>query len=280
MKNTDHLPIEEQTPETFFREIQVEFLIHEMKDPLSVVETGLRTLLERREKYGDLSARQEKTLKRSLRNTRKAREMLYSLLEVGRSQAGCVNPSPFRLGPAVIDVIAECMETAPTGGGDPPDLDRDPKRAVAVLADFGIALDMTDAADLELRQDEIKFRQILSNLIRNALHHRRKRLDVAFSRKGDTLQVDIVDDGPGIAARHHDMIFERYARVAASDCDLPDRRGHGLGLAGARIMARTLNGDIAIQSEAGRGATFRLTLPLKLNPTDTSDPNLATRSAL
>jgi signal transduction histidine kinase len=42
------------------------------------------------------------------------------------------------------------------------------------------------------------------------------------------------------------------------------RRGHGLGLAGALILARTLGGDIKIQSELGKGATFRLNLPLKI----------------
>ncbi len=275
MKDANPPLHEDEIPETFFREIQVEFLIHELKDPLSVVETGLRSLLERREKYGDLTDRQEKTLKRSLRNTRKAREMLYGLLEVGRSQAGCVRPSCFRLGPAVLDVLGDCMETAVLGGGDPPELDKDPASVAASLSRHGVFLDMADAADLELEQDEIKFRQILSNLLRNALHHRRQQLEIAFRRDGDTLCVDITDDGIGIAARHHDVIFERYARVETPNCDLPDRRGHGLGLAGARIMARTLNGDIAIRSESGRGATFRLTLPLTL-PLNLTQPTRRT----
>lgn len=266
MKDDTPSSHEEQTPETFFREIQVEFLIHELKDPLSVVETGLRTLLERREKYGDLTTKQEKTLKRSLRNTRKAREMLYGLLEVGRSQAGCVRPSRFRLGPAVIEVVGDCIETI-TGSGDPPELAQDPAAAAADLTRYDISLDMAGTADLELKQDETKFRQILSNLLRNALHHRRKQLEIRFRQEDDRLRIDITDDGIGIPSRHHDVIFERYARVEVPECDMPDRRGHGLGLAGARIMARTLKGDIVIESEIGRGATFRLTLPTTFNPT-------------
>lgn len=263
MKNDNNPPLEKKCQESFFREIQVEFLIHEMKDPLSVVETGLRILLERRDKYGDLTARQEKTLNRSLRNARKAREMLYSLLEVGRSQAGCVRPSCFQLGPAVIDVIADCVETAALGSSEPIELRKDIDSAAATFARYGIAIDLADIADLELEQDEIKFRQILANLIRNALHHRRKQLFVSFRLDGDALRVDVTDDGLGIAARHHDVIFERYARLESPDCDLPERRGHGLGLAGARVMARTLDGDIAIKSESGKGATFCLTLPIK-----------------
>jgi two-component system, OmpR family, sensor kinase len=51
--------------EQFFREIEIEFLVHELKDPIAIIETGLRTLLERQDKFGALSARQESTLKRT-----------------------------------------------------------------------------------------------------------------------------------------------------------------------------------------------------------------------
>jgi signal transduction histidine kinase len=77
------------TPENFFRDVEIEFLIHELKDPLAIIETGLRTLLERQDKYGSLAPRQEKTLKRTLRNSKKARQMLANLLEIGRSESGC-----------------------------------------------------------------------------------------------------------------------------------------------------------------------------------------------
>ena len=59
--------------EEFFREIEIQFLIHELKDPISIIETGLRTLLEKKEKFGPLVPKQENTLKRTLRNTKKAR---------------------------------------------------------------------------------------------------------------------------------------------------------------------------------------------------------------
>jgi hypothetical protein len=57
----------------FFRDINVEFLIHELKDPISVIETAVRMLLEKPDKCGPLMTRQEKTLKRALRNSKKAR---------------------------------------------------------------------------------------------------------------------------------------------------------------------------------------------------------------
>ena len=95
----------------FFREIEIEFLIHELKDPVSVIETGVRMLLERRETLGPLSPRQEKTLKRVLRNAQKARSMMYGLLEIGRSQAGCFVCSSFQLVPTVQDILMEAVES-------------------------------------------------------------------------------------------------------------------------------------------------------------------------
>ena len=69
-------------PDQFFRELEIQFLIHELQDPIANVETGLRTLLEKREKFGPLSTKQENTLKRTLRNTQKTRSMLNNLLDI------------------------------------------------------------------------------------------------------------------------------------------------------------------------------------------------------
>ena len=52
-------------PDQFFRELEIQFLIHELKDPIAIIETGLRTLLEKREKFGPLSPKHENTLKRT-----------------------------------------------------------------------------------------------------------------------------------------------------------------------------------------------------------------------
>ena len=82
-------------PDYLYREIEIEFLVHELKDPVSVIETGVRFLLENREKYGALTQRQEKTLQRMLRSARKARGMLHDILEIGRSKAGCFNSCRF-----------------------------------------------------------------------------------------------------------------------------------------------------------------------------------------
>ncbi len=247
---------------SFFREVQIEFLVHELKSPMSVIETGLHLLLDKRDTYGPLSSRQEKTLRRTLRNAKKARQMLSDLLEIGQSQAGCFMCSRFNPVEAAYDALREAIEQAP--GAHPNETDHLPD----VLPRFGIHMNVNpEAASMEVEQDEVKFRQIFGNLVKNALHHHRQRIDIHIGRTHNDIYIEVRDDGPGIKPEHHDLVFQRYAQV--NECKLPaNRQGHGLGLAGAFILARCLGGNIALKSESGRGARFCLSLPIRFESND------------
>ena len=256
----------------FFRDIEIEFLIHELKDPVSVIETGIRTLLERRETHGPLSARQEKTLKRVLRNVQKARSMMYGLLEIGRSQAGCFACSSFQLVPTVQDTLMEAVESVCPSVFDQITLLDSPEETLAFLSSQCIYVHIdSEVSQLEMNQDEVKFRQIAGNLIKNALHHRRQRVDIGLGCQNKMVQIEVSDDGPGIGAEHHEMVFRRYTQLKADDA--LSRTGHGLGLAGALILAQSMGGTIEIISRKGKGATFRLMLPLALNSQDKDFPS-------
>ncbi|MDY6791681.1 MAG: HAMP domain-containing sensor histidine kinase [Thermodesulfobacteriota bacterium] len=255
------------SPQHFFREIEVEFLIHELKDPVSIIETGVRTLLEKRDKFGTLSSRQEKTLKRILRNSNKARAMLNSLLEIGRSEAGsfyCCHFQPEKTAYVIL------MDALGTIGGNICEQFRtcsEEREAVELLSRHGIFLDIApQVTDIKMYQDETKFRQIVGNLIKNALHYRKERIEIKVDIKKDHLIVDVIDDGPGIDPEHHQVIFQRYKQVKESSAS--PRGGHGLGLAGALIMARCLGGDIELKSKKGKGANFRLLLPVSFKNDD------------
>ncbi|OQY52552.1 MAG: hypothetical protein B6245_23530 [Desulfobacteraceae bacterium 4572_88] len=255
---------ESKDPQNFFQELQVEFLIHELKDPISVIETGMRTLLEKREKYGALSPRQEKTLKRNLRNAQKARTMLYNLLEIGRSEAGCFTCCCFRPAKAAYETLMDSLEVMAGKLYEQCGECQDEEAVAAFLSQHGIFLDIPPPLmQLEMEQDESKFRQIVGNLIKNALHHRREQVDIRVQEEKNHLLVDVADDGPGIAAEHHQAIFQRYAQVGNGECTMLPRKGHGLGLAGALILAQCLGGDIQVRSQRGKGAKFRLTLPIR-----------------
>lgn len=246
--------------ERFFQEVDIEFLVHELKDPLSVIETGIRTLLEKQNKYGVLSERQQRTLDRVLRNSAKARQMVYGLLEVGRAQASCMTCCRFFPGQAVFAAIMAALETLPTVG-DIPGEAADESDIQRFLEHARIDLDVSPrAAATELFQDEVKFRCITGNLIKNALQYRREHVAVVLDSEDDMLVVSVSDDGLGIDPQYHEAIFQRYIRIGAGT-DTP-RSGHGLGLACSRILARSMGGDIVLESRRGKGARFRLHLPI------------------
>jgi signal transduction histidine kinase len=247
----------------FFREIEIQFLIHELKDPIAIIETGLRTLLEKKDKFGPLSVKQENVLKRSLRNTKKAWAMLNDLLEIGRSESGCFVCSHFQPTQSVYQAMKDALEIMTGPLAEELGKYAAEKDALELLSGNSIFVDFSlRASRIEIFQDEVKFRQIVGNLLKNALHHRRERVEVKMDIADDLLWLAVSDDGPGVEAEHHDMIFRRYAQV--KECSIVPRKGHGLGLAGALILARCLGGDISIASQKGQGATFRLSLPLNL----------------
>lgn len=251
-------------PENFFQELQIEFLIHELKDPVSVIETGIRSLLEKREKYGGLSLRQEKTLKRVLRNTRKTREMLYDLLEVGRSQSGCLLCSSFQPERVAYEVLLDTLEMTAENLSDQCRDCGDKNEALGVLAQYGVFLHIhPELNETEIFQDEIKFRQILGNLIKNALRFRNQKVEIVMQQSDMNLLTEVTDDGPGIDPAHREAVFQQYSQINREESLISERKGHGLGLAGARILARCLGGDIELTSKKGNGAMFRLILPIK-----------------
>jgi signal transduction histidine kinase len=245
----------------FFRDINVEFLIHELKDPLSVIETAVRMLIEKPNKYGVLTDRQNKTLYRALKNATKARDLLADLLEVGRSDAGCFQCFTFDPVAAVDESLLSVLEATDNSLWDVLQEIGDNPARLAILNRHGIYLSYSmDTHYGQMCQDEIKFKQIVGNLIKNGLQHRNKRLEISLALQEDELIVEVLDDGPGVEEKHRELIFKRYTRLNPS-VQL-SRTGHGLGLAGARILARHLGGDIAVSSKKNEGTAFCLSIPM------------------
>ena len=114
-----------------------------------------------------------------------------------------------------------------------------------------------------MRADREKLDQILLNLVGNAVKFTDTggRITLSCETIGDTARVIVEDTGRGIPRGKLHSIFDPFVQV---DRHLtPERQqGVGLGLAISRDLARAMHGDISVQSDAGKGAIFVLTLPI------------------
>lgn len=247
----------------FFRALSIPLLAHELKGPLAVIEAGVTTALERAAAGAD-AARLERTLKRVLRSTRRAQALVDDLLEVGRAEAGQVDRTSFRPAPALLAAVIDAVEAmdgeladrvAAAAGGD--------DAVIAALRGGGVDVSMSaEARTIVVEQDERKFSLIAANLVRNALRFKNARVGIRLDHEGGVARVTVEDDGPGVAADDRQRIFERWAQGA--DDPTGSRQGHGLGLAAARILARSMGGDVTL----AEGHASRFVLAVPVTPSD------------
>jgi signal transduction histidine kinase len=108
--------------------------------------------------------------------------------------------------------------------------------------------------------DAAKVRQILRNLVTNAFKHRTARVDIRGMIEDNRLTLWVKDDGRGIPRADHQRIFETYFTTGGSIEDAI--QSHGLGLAGVMVLLRDMGGEMALESDAGHGAEFKVSIPL------------------
>ena len=123
--------------------------------------------------------------------------------------------------------------------------------------DRGVVIEIEQRDRLAARGEERAVTQILVNLLSNAVRHspERGKVHLTFAQAASSASVSVSDEGPGIAAADQQRIFERFERAH------PKEGGTGLGLAIARRLARSMGGDVTLDSAPGEGARFTLTLP-------------------
>ncbi len=117
-------------------------------------------------------------------------------------------------------------------------------------------------ADPEVSVDPVRLRQIVGNLLSNAVRHTPAggRVTVSLEVRPDLLVIAVTDTGSGIAPADLAKVFDRFWRADTSRARATG--GSGLGLAIARQLARAHGGDLTAASAPGRGSTFTLTLPI------------------
>ena len=112
----------------------------------------------------------------------------------------------------------------------------------------------------QIFSDELKVKQILNNLIYNAIKFTEKgNIEVGYTLKDNFMRFYVKDTGIGINPEHFERIFERFQQI--EDATTESRRGTGLGLPICKAMVELLGGKIWLESTLGAGSTFYFTIP-------------------
>jgi PAS domain S-box-containing protein len=118
------------------------------------------------------------------------------------------------------------------------------------------------ADDVHVRVDGGRLQQVLTNFLSNAAKFSPAgaEVKVAVRRHKNVLQLEVIDQGPGIPAEFHGRIFQKFSQADASDTR--QKGGTGLGLAISKELIERMNGLIGFDSEEGQGARFYVQLPV------------------
>jgi signal transduction histidine kinase len=212
-------------------------LSHELRTPLTAIKGCARTLL-RHEAILDAATRRQ--LLRDIDDEAERLHRLFeNLIELARAGDDQLRTELTPLDVLIRGVVADI---APRAEERP------------IRLHFASALP-------PVRADPVRIGQVVRNLLENAIKYSPagSAIDVGTSRRRGLVAVTVANEGPGIAREHQARIFERFYRV-----EPPGRTagGAGLGLAICRRFAELHGGRIEVESEPGRGATFRLILPI------------------
>lgn len=216
---------------------------HEFRTPLNSIISLARLLMA--EMDGGLTREQERQVRYIESSARDLQDLVNDLLDLAKVEAGKI-----KIRPKSFEIHE--LFSALKGMLKP------------LLADnSAVDLIFQDAASLPvLRTDEGKVSQILRNLISNALKFTPNGSVTVSARCPGSSNVlfEVADTGIGIPAEHHETIFQEFSQI---ENPLQERyRGTGLGLPLCRNLTTLLGGRMWLQSEAGRGSTFYVEIPL------------------
>lgn len=211
---------------------------HELRTPVSLIRTEAELALRR--------SRNEMEYKESLRHilleAERTTSLIEQLLAVARADSGreTLHMQPLNLAETLSGVV-------------------DDWRQVATVRGLEFSADIVE--DARVLGDETALRRLAEILLDNAFKYTPSPGSVclSFKKRGERAVLVVQDSGVGIAPGEQEKIFERFYRVDKARSR--EQGGAGLGLAIARWIVTQHRGSIAVESQPGRGAAFRVELP-------------------
>jgi len=214
-------------------------LSHELRTPMNGV-IGMGELLL----HTDLDEKQEKFVSVLLASAKSLTGLVDDLLDISMIEAG-----ELRLALAPLDLIAIAGSLVSAF------------EATDIAERITLTLDCDPVLEGNWFGDEKRIRQVLSNLVNNAVKFTGEgTVVVTLRRHGDKIRFEVKDDGPGVPKEQLQVIFDRFQQV-----DEHESRRHGgvgIGLNICRQLVTAMRGRIGVESEEGNGATFWFEIPL------------------
>jgi signal transduction histidine kinase len=218
---------------------------HELRTPLNSI-LGFAELL-RDNPAAAADAKSTRYVQNILTSGKNLLELINDLLDLAKIEAGKmeVRSEPLSL-PDLFEGLASILKP--------------------LTEKHSLTLDVTVATDVPiLHTDPAKLQQVLYNFLSNAIKFSPEgaRIELAAERTGDAaVRISVADQGPGIATEKQSLIFEKFRQLDASFTR--QHSGTGLGLSISKELTALLGGTIGVNSIPGQGATFFVTLPLKI----------------
>lgn len=232
------------------REALSQMIVHDLRSPLTAVTTSLRLLNEIVPDDSPIKSTVIKTTEASRRAIRKVLNRVDSLLDISKMESGALR---LEREPTELATIADsvCVELSP----------------LAHELSVRIYSEISDSLPL-LHIDADKVERTLLNMVDNALKYSpvggevrlRARL-IPPQSEGERrwVQVDVIDQGPGVPDDYKQKLFDRFVQVEGRRVV---RRGVGLGLTFCKMVAETHGGKIWVQDNPSGGSIFSVTLPI------------------
>ncbi len=212
---------------------------HELRTPLNSIIGFTGIILQGL--AGELNVEQRTQLGMVYASSKHLLALINDLLDISKIESGELEPDleEFNLAEAGMEV-------------------RDSLKPKA--EDKGLKL-ILEMPDINVLSDERRFKQILVNLVNNAIKFTEEgEVEVTVIEKDETMEIIVKDTGAGIKKEDLQKLFAPFTQL---EYTVSEEKGTGLGLYLVRNLVWLLNGDIRVESEYGKGSIFTLTLPLK-----------------
>jgi CheY-like chemotaxis protein len=229
---------------------------HELRTPLNAV-VGFGQLLE----LEDLERSQREGVEQILKGGRHLLDLINDVLDISRIESGTMSMSlePVDLGSMLADALSMI-------------------RPLADTAEVRLTADPADAADVYVYADHHRLKQVLVNVLSNAVKYNRPGGEVGAHCEelpGARIELAIADSGVGITPDKLERLFAPFDRLGAESTDV---EGTGLGLAVSMHLMEAMGGTIKAESRPGAGTTMRLELGRAQQPTETVEDRGAVRA--